>query len=78
MGEIADTVYKGGLEALEKFGISVFRPIRPMLADRVKSEAEAIEKMGEGFAAEYKLDGERVQIHFKDDMLRYFQEVLKT
>ena len=78
LGEIADTVYRGGLEALEKFGISVFRPIRPMLADRVKSEAEAIEKMGKGFAAEYKLDGERVQIHFKDGHVEIFSRSLEN
>ena len=37
-----------------------------MLADRVKSEQEAIEKMGNKFAAEYKLDGERIQIHLQE------------
>ena len=31
LGEIADTVYKGGLEALEKFGISCFQTNQPMV-----------------------------------------------
>ena len=78
LGEIADTVCKGGLEAVEKFSVSVFRPIRPMLADRVKSEAEAMEKMGKGFAAEYKLDGERVQIHIKDEQVQIFSRSLEN
>ena len=51
-----------GIEGIEKFEIILFNPIRPMLADRVKSEKDAIERMGKQFAAEYKLDGERVQL----------------
>ena len=51
------------MDEIKKFQISLFSPIRPMLADRVKSEKEAVEKMPDVFAAEYKLDGERVQIH---------------
>ena len=34
-----------------------------MLADRIKSEEDTVEKFQEEFAAEYKLDGERAQIH---------------
>ena len=45
----------------------MFNPIRPMLADRVKSEEEAVEKLGNNFAAEYKLDGERVQLHIEGE-----------
>ncbi|MDI1495588.1 MAG: ATP-dependent DNA ligase [Cenarchaeum symbiont of Oopsacas minuta] len=78
LGEIANTVCTGGVKALCEFNISVFRPIRPMLADRVKSEAEAVEKMGDGFAAEYKLDGERVQIHTKDGQVQIFSRSLEN
>ena len=52
-----------GIDEIKKFKISMFSPIRPMLADRIQSEEDAIKKMPELFAAEYKLDGERVQIH---------------
>ena len=44
-----------GIEEIKKFKISLFNPIRPMLADRVKSETEAIKKMPPLFAAEYKI-----------------------
>ena len=41
-----------------------------MLADRVQSEKDVIKKMPEQFVAEYKLDGERVQIHKQSDKIR--------
>ena len=63
LGKVAQVISEEGINGVEKFQISIFNPVRPMLADRVKSESEALEKMGKKFAAEYKLDGERVQIH---------------
>ena len=63
LGKVSLLIATDGIDEIKKFKISLFSPIRPMLADRVKSEKEAIKKMSEIFAAEYKLDGERVQIH---------------
>jgi len=63
LGKVSLLIATDGIDEIKKFKISLFSPIRPMLADRVKSEKEAIKKMSERFAAEYKLDGERVQIH---------------
>ena len=65
LGEVAETIAKKGLKGIEEFKITLFNPIRPMLADRVRSEEEAAEKFGSKFAAEYKLDGERVQLHIE-------------
>jgi len=45
-----------------------------MLADRIKSEKDATEKMPVEFAAEYKLDGERVQIHKQADKIIFALE----
>ena len=78
LGKVAQVAAKEGLEGIEKFQIIVFNPIRPMLADRVKSEAEAIEKMGKKFAAEYKLDGERVQIHLNENKVDLFSRRLEN
>lgn len=77
LGKVAEVAVKKGLEGINKFKIQVFSPIRPMLADRVKSEQEAIEKMGEKFAAEYKLDGERIQIHLTDGGIDLFSRRLE-
>jgi len=78
LGKVAETIATKGLEGIEKFEITLFNPIRPMLADRVKSEAEAIEKMGNEFAAEYKLDGERVQLHIEGDKVMLFSRSLEN
>ena len=63
LGKISLIAATGGIDEIKKLKISLFNPIRPMLADRVKSEKEAIKKNPESLVAEYKLDGERVQIH---------------
>jgi len=77
LGKVAETIATKGLEGIEKFEIVLFNPIRPMLADRVKSEQEAIEKMGNEFAAEYKLDGERVQLHVEGEKVELFSRSLE-
>ncbi|MBA4436647.1 MAG: ATP-dependent DNA ligase [Nitrosopumilaceae archaeon] len=78
LGKVAEVLATEGLEGVEKFKIILFNPIRPMLADRVKSEQEAIEKMGSEFAAEYKLDGERVQLHIEGDKVVLFSRSLEN
>ena len=55
---MSEVIAREGLDGIKKFQVSLFSPIRPMLADRIKSEEEAIKKMPAEFAAEYKLDGE--------------------
>ena len=77
LGKVAETIANKGIKEIEKFEIILFNPIRPMLADRVKSEDEAIEKMGDNFAAEYKLDGERVQIHIEGEKVELFSRSLE-
>jgi len=78
LGKVAETIAIGGIEEIKKFKIILFNPIRPMLADRIKSEEEAIEKMGNNFAAEYKLDGERVQIHIEGEKTVLFSRSLEN
>ena len=78
LGKVAETIATKGLEGIEKFEIILFNPIRPMLADRVKSEEEAIVKMGNEFAAEYKLDGERVQLHIEGEKVALFSRSLEN
>ena len=77
LGKVAETIATKGIEGIEKFKIKLFSPIRPMLADRVKSEEEAIEKMEKEFAIEYKLDGERVQIHIENGRIELFSRSLE-
>jgi DNA ligase 1 len=78
LGKVAEAVTKDGIPSLKHFQVSVFSPIRPMLAERVKSPQEAREKMGPQYAAEYKLDGERVQIHIKKEKIVLYSRSLEN
>ncbi len=78
LGKVAETIASDGLKGIETFQIKLYNPIRPMLAERVKSEDEAIEKLGNEFAAEYKLDGERVQLHVKGEKVVLFSRSLEN
>ena len=77
LGKVAEVISTGGVEEIEKFQITLFSPIRPMLADRIKSGEETVEKFQEKFAAEYKLDGERAQIHKQKDKIEIFSRSLE-
>ena len=78
LGKVSLIVATDGIDGIKKFKISLFSPIRPMLADRIKSEEDAIKKMPEQFAAEYKLDGERVQIHKQSNKIILFSRRLEN
>ena len=78
LGKVSEVVLREGLDGIKKFQISLFNPIRPMLADRVKSEKEAIDKISGEFAAEYKLDGERAQIHKQKNKIILFSRRLEN
>ena len=77
LGYVSEIVAKQGIDGVKKFEISVFNPVRPMLADRVKSEEDANKKFQCEFAAEYKLDGERAQIHKKGNEIIIFSRSLE-
>jgi len=67
LGRVANVVAEKGLEGIKKFQVIVFEPIRPMLAERLSSPEEILEKLGGKCVAEYKYDGERVQAHKKEN-----------
>jgi DNA ligase 1 len=63
LGEIAKTLATQSLDSVKLLRITLFKPVRPMLAERVATTMDALNRMnGRGFA-EYKLDGERIQVH---------------
>ncbi|MGI0087404.1 MAG: ATP-dependent DNA ligase [Nitrosotalea sp.] len=78
LGRVAEAVAKNGASVLKSFQVSVFSPIRPMLAERVKSAQEAREKINAEFAAEYKLDGERVQLHMQNNKIVLYSRSLEN
>ncbi len=77
LGRVASVVAEKGIEGIKEFQVSVFEPIRPMLAERLPSGEEILDKLGGKCVAEYKYDGERVQLHKKGDEVVLFSRRLE-
>lgn len=77
LGLIATTLWKGGLAAVEKLTVTVGRPIRSELCERLPNPAKVFEKMGEKIHATPKYDGFRVQIHKNGDEVRMYSRNLE-
>ncbi|MHA1783319.1 MAG: ATP-dependent DNA ligase [Promethearchaeota archaeon] len=75
LGEIAKILAEKGIDEIKKTEIRYGIPIRCMLASRVPY-MEIIERLGTPFVAEYKLDGERLQIHKQGEDVRLFSRRL--
>ena len=78
LGHVSEIIAVKGIEGIKKFQITLFNPVRPMLAERVKNEYDVLEKFQGEFAAEYKLDGERAQIHKKGNQVIIFSRSLEN
>ncbi|MGW0418154.1 ATP-dependent DNA ligase [Streptomyces sp. NPDC003015] len=72
---VAEALLTDGPSALDRFRLTVGRPVLPMLAHSASSVAEAVEKLGT-CAVEEKLDGIRVQIHRDGDVVRLYTRTL--
>ncbi len=77
LGAVAKLLAIKGLEAVRSIKITLFKPIRPMLAERIRSSEEALERMEGKAAVEYKLDGERVQLHKGKNRVELFSRRLE-
>lgn len=78
LGTVARLLAIKGLESLRLLKITLYKPVRPMLAERVRSAEEAVERMKrQPAAAEYKLDGERIQVHKGKEKVELFSRRLE-
>jgi DNA ligase-1 len=78
LGKVAKIVAEEGIERIKKFEVLPGEPIRPMLAERLSSSAEILEKLGGKCIAEYKYDGERIQAHKKKNEVILFSRRLEN
>ncbi|MFL6233921.1 MAG: ATP-dependent DNA ligase [Thermoanaerobaculia bacterium] len=69
--EVARAVLTAGRPGLARFGLQLFRPLQPMLAQPAGDVSEALDRLGEA-ALELKLDGARVQVHKAGDEVRVY------
>ncbi|EFL30562.1 DNA polymerase LigD, ligase domain-containing protein [Streptomyces viridochromogenes DSM 40736] len=72
---VAEALLADGPAALDRFRLTVGRPVWPMLAHSASSVAEAVDKLG-ACAVEEKLDGIRVQVHRDGDSVRLYTRTL--
>ena len=78
LGRVAKIVAEEGIERIKKFEVIPGEPFRPMLAERLSSSEEILEKLGGKCNAEYKYDGERIQAHKKKDHVILFSRRLEN
>ncbi|MGV9557853.1 ATP-dependent DNA ligase [Streptomyces sp. NPDC003522] len=72
---VARALLADGPAALERFRLTVGRPVLPMLAHTASSVAEAVGRLG-ACAVEEKLDGIRVQVHRDGGTVRAYTRTL--
>jgi DNA ligase-1 len=72
---VARALLESGEASLDQWGVRIFQPIHPMLAQPAPDVETALEEMGEA-AFEYKLDGARIQVHKQGDEVRVFTRAL--
>jgi DNA ligase-1 len=62
---------------VDRFGLTLFQPVLPMLAQTAEDTAEALANFaGAPMSLEHKLDGFRVQIHKDGDQIRAYSRAL--
>lgn len=78
LGNIARLVVTKGIESLKEIQPEPGIPIRPMLAERLSSPSEILDKMGGKALVDYKYDGERGQIHRKGNNISIFSRRMEN
>jgi len=77
LGSVARAVRSGGIAALGKVKPKPGVPVRPMLAERLPTAEEILEKQGGRCAVEYKYDGLRLQCHITRKEVKFFSRRLE-
>src|SRR3954471_24506286 len=67
LGVVARAALSEGEAGLAQYGLQLFCPVQPMLADSAPTVAEAMTENGDAIVIEWKLDGARVQVHRQGD-----------
>ncbi|MBI5226890.1 ATP-dependent DNA ligase [Candidatus Micrarchaeota archaeon] len=88
LGQVAETWFNQGLDAVSQITPQPFNPIRPALAERLPSAKDIIERLGK-CSVEAKYDGFRLQVHKygktvrvysrrQEDMTAMFPDIVKA
>ncbi len=78
LGVVARDLAAKGPKAIENFKVTLFKPVRPALAERLTTAEEILERMHGTAAIEQKYDGFRVQVHKDGKKVRLFSRKLEN
>jgi DNA ligase-1 len=78
IASVFEVARKRKLKELEKLHLQIGKPIKVMLAQKVKTIQEAFKAVGKPCAVEYKYDGFRLLIHKKQDDVILFTRRLEN
>ena len=77
LGLIGEVLWEKGLKGVEKLDISVGRPLRSQLAERINDPKTILEKFGGEAHVQQKFDGFRAQLHKEGNKVRIFSRNLE-
>ena len=77
LAPVAKAALLTGETGLAAFGIQLFQPVQPMLAQPAGDIDEALSQLGDDVSLEWKLDGARIQVHKNGDDVRVFTRNLR-
>jgi len=77
LGLIAHTLVTKGLASVQRLQVTIGKPIRSQLCERLPNPQKVIEKMKQ-VDAQFKFDGFRVQIHKNGDQVTMFSRNLEN
>ena len=76
LGAVAHAAMTGGEAALGSFQLELMSPVAPMLAQTAADAGEALEQLGADAVFEWKMDGARIQVHKRGDVVRIYTRSL--
>jgi DNA ligase-1 len=77
LGYISGLIAFEGIQSVKDVKVTVGKPIRMMAAQKLSTSQEIVEKLEGQLASEWKLDGERMQIHKNRDSIMIFSRRLE-
>jgi DNA ligase-1 len=77
LAPVARSAIVDGDASLGGFGVQLFQPIQPMLAQPTDDVNEALVQLHNDVSLEWKLDGARIQAHKSGDEVRVFSRNLR-
>jgi DNA ligase-1 len=72
LGVVGRAALSEGESGLAQYGLQLFRPVQPMLADSAPTVEEAMAENDGEIAIEWKLDGARIQVHRQDERVAIY------